>query len=372
MKYAITFLLLFYACIIHAQNNDEYSNADRIALSIPSSETLTTAAIAAYICSHVTTDAEKVRAAYVWVAANIRYSTDSLHYVILIEDHDQLIINSLRRKKGVCENFAAILNDICKKCGLHSFVVEGYTKQNNAMDNTAHAWCIVYVNNAWHLYDPTWDEGVAKSYAVPVNTVYFDVPPGVFIVSHMPFDPMFQLLEHPVSYKDFYRGNIWSNSNNSYFNYNDSIAAYEKQNPLDEYTASVNRIQGNGDPNRMASLKIAELKMEVEIINQDKDSALYSNAVAGYNKAINILNDLIAYRNSQFKPVKSASEVDYLFAEVDKNLSAAHINIDALKRSKSVLTLDTGDLEYALKNLSNKLQDQKVFFKNYVAATQSK
>ncbi len=367
MKYVIAFLLLFSSTFAFAQD-DDYSNADRLALSIPSAETVSTTAIANYINSHLIDENEKVRAAYIWVAANIRYSTDSLHRVILIEDHDQLIVHSLKRKKGVCENFAAILNDICKKCGLHSFVVEGYTKQNNIMDNTFHAWCTVYTNNAWHLYDPTWDEGVEKNNIIPISTNYFNMPPETFIASHMPFDPMFQLLEHPVSYKDFYRGSFSLNNDSPYFNYKDSIAAYEIQAPSDEYASSVARIQNNGKANKMTNTRVAQLKMEMEIINQDKDSVLYNNAVSDYNKAINIFNDFILYRNSQFNPLKPAAEVNAMFTEIGENIKNAYKNINGLKASKAVLTLDTGDIEYALKRLSNKAQEQNLFFKTFIAS----
>ena len=66
---------------------------------------------------------------------------------------------ALRRRKGVCENFAAIFNDICLKAGLTSFVVSGYTKQSGAVDKTGHSWCAVFINKNWYLCDPTWDEG---------------------------------------------------------------------------------------------------------------------------------------------------------------------------------------------------------------------
>ena len=85
------------------------------------------------------------------------------------------------------------------------------------LDKTSHAWCMVFIDNKWSLYDPTWDAGQSVSFNQPVNTIYFKVSPSVFIQSHMPFDPMFQLLNYPLTYKEFNNGNIKSKNNSVLF-----------------------------------------------------------------------------------------------------------------------------------------------------------
>ena len=140
-----SFLILFLLiCGIEksiAQDDNTFNEADRFALDIPASQTNNTADIAAFITAHFNTDAKKVRAIYTWVTSNIKYDADSVHRVILIEDKEQLITSALKRRRGVCENFASVFSDICNKAGLPSFVVEGYTKQNNSVDKSTHAWC---------------------------------------------------------------------------------------------------------------------------------------------------------------------------------------------------------------------------------------
>jgi len=364
----ITFFFLWYNT--YAQGENDYKETDRLALNIPASQTNSTTDIAAFINSHFDTDSKKVRAAYMWVISHIKYSTDSIHRIILNEDRDQLVTFALRRRKGVCENFAAIFDDICKKAGLRSFAVEGYTKQNNSVDKISHAWNIVFTNNQWSLYDPTWDAG-QPGYE-PVNIKYFQVPPSVFIQSHMPFDPMFQLLNYPVTYKEFNNDNIKSKNGAPYFNYADTLSQFENEEPLLRYTSAYNRIQNNGVLNNMIKTKLTQLRFEIEVIYQVKDSILYNDAVADYNSATNEFNNFIAYRNNQFKPEKTDAEVQLTFDDIEKKIASARRKLKEVNQSKATLTLDTGDIEYALNTLSDHVKEQELFTKNYKATVREK
>ncbi|MEO8412488.1 MAG: transglutaminase domain-containing protein [Ginsengibacter sp.] len=360
-------ILVCVACVTLAGNSqdaDAYREADRISLHIPIAQTNTTADIASFIKAHFDTDEKKVWAIYTWVTANIRYDADSIHRVILDEDNYELVSYALRRRKGVCENFAAIFNDICRKSGLLSFMVDGYTSQNGSVDRSTHAWCTVCIDNKWLLYDPTWDAGFAGGYTTP-RAHYFQASPGIFIHSHIPFDPMFQLLNYPITYKEFNSGNLGMNSSKPYFNYTDSLNAYEKLNPLNKYIAALSRIQSNGAPNEKVKTKISKLKMEIEIIYQDKDSVLYNSAIADYNYAINNFNNFVTYRNNQFKPAKTNAEIKAIFDGIEKRINSATGKLKELNQSKATLTLDSGDVEYALANLSTRVKEQKEFIKNY-------
>jgi hypothetical protein len=354
----------------YAQDENDYRETDRLALNIPASQTNSTTDIAAFINSHFDTDSKKVRAAYIWVISHIKYSTDSIHRIILDEDRDQLVTFALRRRKGVCQNFAAIFDDICRKAGLRSFAVEGYTIQNNSLDKISHAWNIVFTDNKWSLYDPTWDAGPA-GYEL-VNIKYYQVPPSVFIQSHMPFDPMFQLLNYPVTYKEFNNDNIKSKSGAAYFNYADTLSKFENAEPIERYTSAYERIQNNGIPNSMIKTKLTQLRFEIEVIYQVRDSILYNDAIADYNSATNEFNNFIAYRNNRFKPDKTDAEVQSTFDDIEKKIVSARRKLKKVNESKATLTLDTGDIEYALNTLSNHVKEQEVFTKNYKATVEEK
>jgi hypothetical protein len=369
MKFCIILsLVICYAISGYTQNAIDYAGIDRKALAIPGAQTNSTANIADYINTHFKTDNEKVRAIYTWVAANIRYNADSIRPIVFEEDRELTIASALRRRKGVCENYASVFNDICLKSRLKSFLIEGYTKQNGSMDKSPHAWCTVFINNTWRLYDPTWDEDRASlgRFTGNISYDYFDVPPAVFIQSHMPFDPMFQLLNYPVTYKEFYNGNTYVNNSKPYFNYADSILVYEKLNPLDKHVSVALRMEKNGTgTTTMVTNKLNKLKMDAEIIYQDHDTTLYNSAIADYNEALKIFNIFINYRNNKFTPVKTDEEVQALFTSIEKQIQTANTKLQEVNRSKATLTLNISALEKVLNDLRTKINEQQAFLKDY-------
>ena len=369
-------LLFFVVCGItgKAQNENNYNEIDKIVLDIPASQTNTTAGIAAYVQKHFDTDGKKVRAAYTWVITNIKYDTDSIHRVILDEDREVKVTYALRRRKGVCENFAAIFNGICIKSGIRSFVIEGYTKQNGSINKSPHAWCAALVDNNWFLFDPTWDAGFIRSgrFISQIKTNYFQVSPINFIDTHMPIDPLFQFLNYPFTYKEFSEGNAKINNSNSFFNYADSINVYEKLDPLSRYLATIYRIEKYGWQASINDTKLKQIKLEIEIIYQDKDMALYNSAVADYNDAIAIFNIFLNYRNNQFQPAKSNDEVESMFNRIGKLVPAANLKLNEVNRSKARLILDTGDIQKKLNGLTSNVKEQEIFLKNYLSALKEK
>ncbi len=135
---------------------NEYAAIDKKALQIPDSLTKTAEGIASYITTNLNTDKEKVRAIFIWVATNIEYDIDNMFAINFYEKKGDKIAKPLKTRKGICENYAELFNDICLKANIKSFVIEGYTKQNGIADNFPHAWCSVLVNNTWVMFDPTW------------------------------------------------------------------------------------------------------------------------------------------------------------------------------------------------------------------------
>ena len=375
MKFSI---LIFYLGMLcqqsHSQGLSEYSIIDRIALSIPLSQTNNTADIASYINAHCTNDKEKVRAAYTWVANNIKYDAAHLHRVILEEDKNERVTWALKRKKGVCENFAAILTDICIKCGLRSYAIEGYTRYDGSVDKAGHAWSAVFIDNNWYLYDPTWDAGFLESgkFIGQNGTDYFQVLPSEFIQSHMPFDPLYQFLEHPLNYQEFSKGYTKAGMPMAYFNYKDSIDADERLTPLNRYEAAALRIQKNGVPTQNVSTRLTQLRMEKEIIYQDNDVDLYNAAVEDYKKAITNFKKFLAYRNNQFMPAKPVSETEEMLNNILRQVADANKKIKEVNSSKATLALNTGDVEKVLSDLETKVKEQQLFLKNYLSAAKDK
>ncbi len=224
------------------------------------------------------------------------------------------------------------------------------------------------------MYDPTWDAGFVNSgrFISKIETKYFQVIPEDFIQTHIPFDPLFQFLNYPVTYKEFLKGNTGINIHKDYFNFMDSISLYQKTDSLSKYLAALSRIERNGVPAAKSGIKMKQIKMEVELIYQDRDMAFYNEAVADYNYAISIFNSFITYRNNQFEPAKKDDEVQKMFNDIIKQVSEANLRLNEVNSSKAILTLDTGDIQKKLNDLTTHVHEQEIFFKNYLNTVKGK
>lgn len=346
-------------CCCHNLLSAQVFNSMYEGTSIPANQAVSTSSIATFINNNFNTDSRKAAAIYNWVTSNIRYDKDSANRINLGPDPEAKITEALRRRKGVCENFAAIFTDICLKAGLTSFVVDGYTKQNGFIDKAGHSWCAVLLNNEWKLCDPTWDVGGLSRWYLR--------SPAEMINTHMPFDPMWQLLEKPVSHRAFEAGTGHYNNQN-YFNYRDSIAAYIKMDSLERYRVTAYRIEKSGIYNDLVKNRHQYNRMNIEIIRQDRDVELYNAAVADYNAANTIYNNFARYRNDQFLPQLPDKEISTLLDGIDTKILQANANLDAVERSAAVFKFSTEDLRDKLKSLALRTKGQQEFLNAYLAA----
>ncbi len=324
---------------------------DNFSIQIPGSETKTTSDIARFIMQHYTSENERIRAAYSWVTANIRYDKDSIHRVILDENREEKVTYALARRKGVCENFAAIFTDICVKSGIRSFVVEGLTKENGMLQKSPHAWCAVFTNNDWFLFDPTWDASGRMN--------YYMIRPEEFIETHIPYDPLFQFSKYPVSFNRLHKSSFGTDNP---FDYKDSINSYESSDSLSRYLSAISRIEKNGWPAALIDTKLKQLRLEVELIFQDSDTGGYNSAAEMYNSAIAVFNSFLIYRNNRFQPPKGKEEVQGIFRSIDEKITAAKKILAQIKNSKAALQMDTGDIGKKLDDLAAKAKEQKDFW----------
>ena len=352
----LIFLISFTCCSIFskAQSFDERQ------VRIPADKTFSTADIAQYVHQNFNSERNKLLAIYTWVASNIKYDTDSAGVINLGLDHEAKITAALRRRRGVCENYAAIFNDICLRSGLTSFIVDGYTKQNGVVDKSGHSWCAVFTDNTWLLCDPTWDEGTD-------NTKYFLVEPSVMIETHMPFDPLWQFLNYPVSHSMFYSGNIYSDKKQPYINYPDSVSVYIKMDSLERLRSTAFRIEQSGLYNNLVKNRHNQTKMNIEIIREDKDVDLYNSAVAELNTATTIYNNFVEYRNKQFTPAITDNALRALLYGIDAKLSSANKKLDVIAKTEASFKFSTDAIRDKLNVLAMRVTVQKDFLKTYIS-----
>jgi len=382
-KIAGVILLLLIMQDLSAQKQavNEYAAIDKKMLLIPVSQTGSTADIAGYVQQNFKTNKEKARAVFIWTASSIRYDLDNMFAINFYEKKEEKIAKALKNRKGICENYAAVFNDICSKAGISSFVVEGYTKQNGFTDYIPHAWCAALIDSSWRMFDPTWGSGYVSNgkFISRISNAYCMVDPAVLIKSHMPFDFLWQFLYYPVTNQEFYEGKIQQNKSKPFFAFPDSIRVHEKKDTVEQLMAVAARIEKNGIKNAMVFDRLHHIKAQLEYYAQRNKAehenaitATYNLSIAYYNDAINNHNVFIEYRNKQFIPEKPDAGIQAMLDTVQHKLKMA---TEKLKETGTV-DATTGLLieqhRKAIDNAQARLNEQQEWLTLYFSKSKNK
>jgi hypothetical protein len=214
------FVLPFVICLttaLFSQNDKglDFSKVDKFSLKVPDSVSSDITKLASYLTTSPfsTSTEKKIRAIYVWVSQNISYdktfdltSPFTTSDVVATQDADRV----LATRTGVCMGYAQLFVALAQAAGLKAEMVEGIIKQSDGtIPRMGHAWVAVRLRKKgeknektetqWYLCDPTWASPPTKAGYGTINEDYFLVEPEDFIKDHMPIDPMWQLVEKPVT-----------------------------------------------------------------------------------------------------------------------------------------------------------------------------
>ncbi len=93
-------------------------------------------------------DKQKVKRIYKYVTKNVKYD-----YSSNLKDTAYTAYAALVNKKAVCNGYAALVYDMCRKAGVPCRVIVG--QANGGL----HAWNLIKIGNKWYNADATWDAG---------------------------------------------------------------------------------------------------------------------------------------------------------------------------------------------------------------------
>jgi len=331
----------------HAQVSGSF--IDSKIQSISPQHAVSTASIASYINNSFSSETDKVRAAYTWVIRNIKYDTDSMYAINWNMSGSLKITESFRRRKGVCENFAGIFIDIITRAGLTGVTIDGYTKQANVVHKTGHTWAAAVVDGTWYLFDPTWDKDRLQDYH------YFMVQPAAF-ESHMPFDPLWQFTENPISHRQFQsRG---AGKVKALLEHADSIKAFMRMGELSKLEATARRMVQADKITDLIKNKIAFLHMQIATINEERDMHLYNTAVANLNQATTAYNTYIHNVNKQAS-LDDTTDYNLLLESAILLIQNAFIKIADIGKYIPNYQYDPASLKIRLQQIADKIQAQK-------------
>ncbi|MDP2088343.1 MAG: transglutaminase domain-containing protein [Flavobacteriaceae bacterium] len=369
MKIIFTAILLFFSLISIAQTPNPFQHIDQKIAEIPDSLSNSTDKIAAYINTNFKTDEEKIRAIFYFTASKINYDVVNMFTINLNLKSEEIIKNTLETRKGVCINYAEVFNDLSNKAGIKSVIIEGYTKQNGKIDALSHAWCAAYLNHQWFVFDPTWGAGhvINGKYIKKINEQYFKSDPSKIIVSHMPFDYLWQFLNYPITNEEFYKGMTQINKSKTYFDYEKEIGLYENYSESLKLVTSSKRIEQNGVKNALIAEILNHKKIKTENLKQAKLHDDFNKAISDYNDAVYQFNAFIDYRNRQFKPIKSDEEIKKMIDDPKTKL----INTQYLLNNLGAINVNNQQnlisLRKSLSELLKQVEEQEDFVKVYLS-----
>jgi hypothetical protein len=351
-----------------AQNRTGNAPVRRIMSRIPDSMTFSTRGISGYINSRFSNQREKARAIFIWIARNIDYNFDSIFASYNYQNPSEVSEKFLRSRVGVCLQFADLFTEIAHQCGIRSYVIQGYTKQNGIVDYFPHAWCAGFIDSTWYLFDPTWGSGYVSNgrFIKLVNNYYFMAKPEDLIRSHMPFDPLWQFLTYPVTNQEFYERNYLTNTKKAYFSFTDTLSAYEHESEEEQYISSARRIEQNGVKNAFTEAKLRVLKGKIEFYRNKTMAEKYSQAVIGYNEGIRKLNQFIKLSNAQFSSDNDTVHLKQLLDSTGILLAKADSTLTEIREPEAGFADSIDRLRTSIHGTMKVLNNQRTSLIRYI------
>jgi len=352
---------------INAQKQNEFQQIDNLTLQIPDSLTQTTAGIAGYINLTFNDPADKSRAAFIWIAKNIQYDVENMFAVNYVQNTAEIVDKVLKTRKGICRHYAELFSDIARQTGIKTYVISGYTRQQGFVDYLPHAWCAGLIDSSWYLFDPTWGSGYLQNakFFRKVNNYYFKARPEQLIKSHMPFDPLWQFLNYPLTNQEFYEGKFKPDKTKPLFNFTDTLTRYENESAIEKLISASHRIEQNGIKNALIFNELQDNSREIEYYQNKAAVETYNRAASIYNEGVNQLNRFITYRNNQFKPQLPDSAIQQMVDTTENSFKLSRQRLGEIKNPDTTMLAALDQLNQAITEAMLNVNEQKAFLQKY-------
>lgn len=227
----LLFFLFFTSFTLFAQDFSEVSEKVATYPKLISAENL-----AQNIARDFSSKENQLKAAFYWITKNIRYDLEeyynpknkrvSFRYrdeaerlQKIREIKDNIVRETLRSRKGVCEGYAQTLAKICSLLNIENEVIKGYirnssTEINRPRNSTNHAWNAVKINDQWRFIDATWAAGAIMNgkWQRSFNPYYYNIPKDKHFKTHFPESKLWQLRIGRMTLDDFYNQPIYASS----------------------------------------------------------------------------------------------------------------------------------------------------------------
>ncbi len=335
-------LILLLSCLNIYPQDDNFDVIIKTLKHISSEDQSSTESLSRYIRENFSSKTDRLKAVYYWTATQIDYATEQRTTSQYFTSTEQLISRTMKSKRAVCHGFSEVFNELAIQLGFESYVVLGYTNQNpGSIRRAGHAWNAVRLDEDWYLFDPTWGAGhfLLKfnetgnpRYVKDFSAAYFMKRPEDFIRTHMPFDPIWQFRDEPISFFDFDQ-HRFSSKNQARMDHKKIIQQLPYLTEINQLQSSIERIESLGKGNSLVQEHLDLLKRNAEIAIDNQDGEKFNEAMEVQFKGIGLFNEYVDYFNHN-QPF-NASKIQ----KMNEILRRAHtLNLQAKEMYKKIET----------------------------------
>ena len=150
---------------------------------------------------------EKSYVVFYWMAENIIYDLKALKTGESIETTPEGIY---KHGKSICFGYSKLFAHISNSLGIETENISGYAKgysyqPGEKIEKANHDWNAIKIDNNYFLIDSTWGSGNEEgdSHFKELDDFYFFCNPKHLIFTHYPKEEKWQLLNPPISKKEF-------------------------------------------------------------------------------------------------------------------------------------------------------------------------
>ncbi len=360
IKLVIRSVVLLMASVLSAQTSNQWVDTEKKIQAMDSRNTVSIEAVSNYINKHFTNDAERLMAIYYWLGTNIDYDMASLNRPPKDESRIEIIHSTFRNRKGVCEGYAGLMDTLGKLAGIQVHTIYGFTRQQERIDDMPHAWNAAFVDDQWFLFDPTFASGslVGRRYMRAFDEAWFMVKPEQMIHTHMPYDPIWQFLDEPVTYRSFAAGKPKSGLYAQPIAFADSITMQMQLPKKAQYSNELRRIGLNNFTHNTVSYRTDYLSEAIRVHEANRKIALFNEATQAFNRAADLYNSYAVQRNQSRLTDSQAAHLAELLVKAMDEVTLVKSKLSMIEKPASDLMRSIRSLKTQLDSLEKRLLNE--------------
>lgn len=224
MKTFLTTFICLFSLLLSSQN---YQTIDNHAKSIAITSNYKQAA--KDLTEPYEDETSKARAIFSWLAFHLEYDKRQLRKItkkqskgpqkisaaseeeakkILLDKESAAMERALKKKKGVCQDYAWLFTAMLAEVGIEAEFVVGHGRTEPSArysSELGHAWNAAKIDGEWALFDVTWSTDMWDG----GGNGFFMMSPEAFLRSHFPDEEKWQLSADPIDIKTWIKQMFW-------------------------------------------------------------------------------------------------------------------------------------------------------------------